>query len=475
MKSHVLLTWSAVLGAAAILLSLLLYNGFWVDELYTLHAIRLPWPDMVMERLNRGHFPGYFTLVRLWYSLWPESQFELALRSMSAAFYLAAVGSFWFLVRRVLTQPASLLALCLFACNGVALRQAGEARMYTVVLFIAVWLVRCWYEMQQTGARKGWTILFAALTVVGFAVSPTVGVLVASMILVSLGRSGNRKLSLPLFVSFVLGMLVFIPGALLHVQTAVRIGISASKPLVFLAHPVALMPGVQLWDDYYKAGALVDLLLILGIPVTLYAIRTVWKNRRTMPDTLYRMALIAVLPLAIVTLCYPLVELFHLGIMGPPRYFLTLLPMASIVGAWAISRLPRAVLVHSVLVAFLLVNAVAIMTVRVERFRDVVTSYLKKNYKPGDGLVVTVHEAADGVELYVPGSRVDLPISRWEMDRDKLRADLATLSDRENVYLVWYRGAYSPLVGVANELWGDFETHKEGKTSGSLMIYKFKP
>ena len=140
------------------LLAFLTRNGFWIDELYTLHSIRLGWKEMVLERLHRGHFPGYFSMVRLWYGFWPEAMFEVALRSMSVIFFLLALASFWSLVKRVIEGPAAWVALALFACNNIALRQAAEARMYTVVLFFAVWTARCWFELQRPGASKRWAI-----------------------------------------------------------------------------------------------------------------------------------------------------------------------------------------------------------------------------------------------------------------------------------------------------------------------------
>src|SRR5687768_5022592 len=57
----------AVASGLTIVIQLLHRNGFWIDELYTLHAIRLPWKDMILERLDRGHFPGYFLVVKSLY------------------------------------------------------------------------------------------------------------------------------------------------------------------------------------------------------------------------------------------------------------------------------------------------------------------------------------------------------------------------------------------------------------------------
>jgi hypothetical protein len=384
----------------------------------------------------------------------------------------------------VLQSPASLLALALFACNGVALRQAGEARMYTVTLFIAVWITRAWVELQMLEAspenaarRRRWSIGLVALPVAGFVVSATTGVLVGSMLLVGLWwhRSEMASINRKLVLGLALSLLVFVPGAIVHVSTADRIGISATKPLVFLGHIVALMPGVQLWDDYFSKTAFAYVLLAIGAVFTVTAITILWKRRRELPRVMQRSALVAALPLAAVTLAYPLVELLDLGIMGPPRYFLTLMPLAVITGAWALTQVRRPVLVHGLLTVLILSSAWAILTVRVERFRYQLHDYLQPQYKQGDGLIVTPHEIVDGVELYVAGSKVDAAINRWEMDKAALRTQLEPLSSRETVWLVWYRGNDSPVVEVAESLWGPLISNRPEKPHGTIRIYRFHP
>ncbi len=477
---HRLMTATAVIGAIALLTMLLRHNGFWIDELYTLHSIRLGWKEMVLERLNRGHFPGYFALVRLWYSLWPEQLFEVGLRSMSVLFYLLAVASFWPLAKRVNNGPAALVALALFACNGIALRQASEARMYTVVLLIAVWITRAWFELQQPTPRKMWSIILMILAVLGFSVSATVGVLLVSMLVISFfSFRENRRTTYTLILSLALGLMVFIPGALLHVKTAERLGVSASKPLVFLSHPVALMPGVQIWDDYYKTDWRLTALLVVGIVITVTAIYLLVKNRRDLTPVMRRMGLIVAFPLVLITLLYPAIEIFKLDLMGPPRYFLTLMPMAVLLGGWALMRLPKTggqrLALHGALTVFLLLNAYTILTVRVERFRKQLLEHLAPQYRQGDGLVVTANEIEDGVELYVPGAKVDEAISRWEFGHEALRKRLAGLSGREVVWIVWYRGNDSPLITVAEQMWGPGESNKADDPYGKLRIFKFTP
>jgi len=471
---HLGLSFVSVGAAVIMLLVYLGHNGFWIDELYTLHSIRLGWKEMILERLHRGHFPAYFVLARLWYGLWPEPMFELGLRSLSVIFYLAALASFWLLTHRVLPAPKSYLALALFACNEIALRQASEARMYTLVLLVAVWITRCWYELQQPDAPRRWRIFLPILSVIGFAVSATTGVLIGAMLIVSLFISRDMPLSKRLAVALALGLAIFVPGAISHMVTADRIGVAAIKPMVFLAHPVALMPGVQIWDDYLQETPLLYTLLFMGIAITLFAIYTLWKKRRELPAELRRMALIVPVPLLFITACYPLIELFELSLMGPPRYYLSLLPMASLLGAWTLMQVRRPALMHAALTLFLLTSAWSILTIRTEPFREQILQNLKPYYKPGDGLIVTPPEIEDGVELYLPGAQVDEAVSRMELDPDVVRQQIQHLGSRRRVWVVWYRGKHSPIPDVARELWTKLENRKMKDFSG-VRIYSFSP
>ncbi len=476
MKYHIALTAAAVIGALIMLVGFIDYNGFWIDELYTLHSIRLGWREMVLERLHRGHFPAYFAVARLWLAPWPERLFETGLRCLSVMFYLLALVSFWPLARRVLSAPASLVAVSLFACNQIALRQGVEARMYTMMLLVAVWIIRSWYELQQPGASSRWRVAMPLLSVVGFMISGTTGILLGSLLIVGFFcRNECRQAFRATVISLILGLLFFVPGAVFHGETGQRLGISSSKPTVFLTHLTALMPGVQIWDDYYETDFRLIGLLCIGCAVTLMAGFVLWKNRSELPSSIKRMAAAAVLPLGLITLAYPLVELFSLSIMGPPRYFLNLMPMAALVGAWTLMQFSRRLLVHGALTVFLLFSAWTILTVNSEQFRKQVTVYLGPRYHPGDGIVVTPHEIADGVELYLPGTTVDQAVSRWIMDREELRARLEPLSNRAVVWLIWYRGNDSPLLEVAEEMWGQPESNRPAKPHGKLRIYKFNP
>ena len=69
------------------------------------------------------------------------------------------------------------------------------------------------------------------LSVLGFAVSPTIGLLLGSMLAVGLlFNRDNRRLIYTTAFSLACGLMVFIPGAIMHMQTARRIGCRRRSP-----------------------------------------------------------------------------------------------------------------------------------------------------------------------------------------------------------------------------------------------------
>lgn len=59
----------------------LTWRGFWIDELFTLRAIRMPLALMIQDRLEAGHLPLYFLFARLGL-LFGEAEWQLRLPTL---------------------------------------------------------------------------------------------------------------------------------------------------------------------------------------------------------------------------------------------------------------------------------------------------------------------------------------------------------------------------------------------------------
>ena len=106
------------------------HHGFWGDETITASVSLMPLKELIANRLQAGHFPPYFILIKYWGEIFGTS--EASLRFPSLLFMTTAFGGIWLFSRRYLaaTPAAALLFLLLFFFNPTVFRLSQEARMY---------------------------------------------------------------------------------------------------------------------------------------------------------------------------------------------------------------------------------------------------------------------------------------------------------------------------------------------------------
>jgi hypothetical protein len=109
-------------------------HGFWGDEAITASVSLLPLKKLIANRLEAGHFPTYFIIIKYWGKIFGTS--EASLRFPSLLFMAAAFGGLWQFSRRFLSAMpvAALLFLFLFFFNPTVFRLSQEARMYGPLL-----------------------------------------------------------------------------------------------------------------------------------------------------------------------------------------------------------------------------------------------------------------------------------------------------------------------------------------------------
>jgi len=150
-----------VLGApGAVLLGLLLClyvamldrHGYWYDELMTLFAVRLPFREMVEERLAAGHPPGYFSLTWLWARIAGER--EAALRLPTLLYVLGSAALLHRIVGRLVDARSARLALLLFLLGPFELGMAHVARPYALVQLMALALTALVLQAEERPTRR---------------------------------------------------------------------------------------------------------------------------------------------------------------------------------------------------------------------------------------------------------------------------------------------------------------------------------
>lgn len=123
------------LAGALVLAILVLHLGFltrhslWNNEFITLQSIELPYGEMIRERVEHNHAPGYFIMLKAWSGVAGDG--EAALRFPSAVLSLLGIAVIWGLARELFGPRWALLALAFAGLNQAPLELSTDARMYS--------------------------------------------------------------------------------------------------------------------------------------------------------------------------------------------------------------------------------------------------------------------------------------------------------------------------------------------------------
>lgn len=138
-------------------------SSIWHDEGYTL-MLALMSPAQIIARTARDvHPPLYYLLLHYWVAVFGHS--ELAARSLSAVFLVAAVPLAYLLIRRLWSEPAGRLAALFVACGPFLIRYSQETRMYALealLLLLATYLLVRGAVSRRWLWWAGYTVAMAA-------------------------------------------------------------------------------------------------------------------------------------------------------------------------------------------------------------------------------------------------------------------------------------------------------------------------
>jgi len=448
---------AAVATGAIIIAAHLRYSGLWIDEVYTLHAISLPWRDMVLERLLRGHFPLYFVLLKSWVLLCGHAS-ELSLRLPSFLFWAGAVCLFGGCVRRHLPQREALLAFPLFGLNGLALRQASEARMYTLVLLLAVGFTWAYFSSMQ--GRRTWPVRLVLIGVPLIAAwTSTTFLLTLLAFAVDAARRRRWDVARDIALAFLLiGLSAAIPVQY-HVATRERTEIAHVPPASLVLHAVTFLTGVIGWEDYYAVPLAGRILQTIGGVLALWMVVRLVRRWKQLPDWAQSSAVVTALPLLLMLITWAAEKTFggRFALHGPARYLIGDLPCAAMLSAALISdrvRGRKEFCAWIVAIAVLLLaDAVVVARVHLETSRELIRQHLVPGFRSGDAAVVVPAEAAEAVKLYAPHVTISDVFPRNLSDAE-IESRLRKLDRAGRVWLVWVHGKSSPAVRVADRLFG---------------------
>lgn len=186
----------ALIGVVGIVfrLSDLAARDLWTDEAWVaLAALK----SSAAAALAAGHSTPPFYLLTVWAVAKILGGQEWALRSLSLAFGVGTLLCIWLLARRLMSRPASWLALAMVAVSPVMVYYSKELKQYSGDAFFAVLVFYLAERLRSSNGRQGWTAL--ALTGVaglGFSHPLVFSLPVAGLILWRSLPAARRRLAL---------------------------------------------------------------------------------------------------------------------------------------------------------------------------------------------------------------------------------------------------------------------------------------
>lgn len=458
----------AGLLAVAVALRFVTRSPLWLDEALSVHIAALPVGDIPEALRHDGHPPLYYWLLHGWMAL--AGTGDVATRTLSGLFAVAALPLMWLAGRRVGGPRAAWAAVLLLAWSPFAVRYATEARMYSLVMLLVLaghLVVR--RAVDDREAR--WPALVAVAALTGTLLltqywSMFLGASVA-VVLVWWGRRAGPTawaVAVRLVAAMAAGSVLFVPWLPSFLEQAAHTGTPwapAPRPTVVVDLLLRDLGGGAVAEaGLYAAGLVV--LLVLGAFARPTPAGLVVGSRPV--PSVQGEAAVAALTLAIGALAGVATQSTFAS-----RYASVVLPLAFLVAARGLVVLPgrRAPWVAAAAVVAA-GSAGLVENVRVDRTQaGELASSIREGYRPGDVVVACPDQLGpalrraldssglDGAALYVyptlaGGARVD-----WYDYEDRndaadpaaVAAELDGLAPPDAQVWVAWNGSYRTFAG----------------------------
>lgn len=132
-------------------------SSIWFDEAFSAYMTRFNFFDIAKYTAYDIHPPLYYWVLKLWTMLFGTT--DVALRSLSVLFGVAAIIFGFLLVRRLFGRKPATVSLILLVISPMLIRYGQEARMYTMAATItlaATYVLT--FAVQSEKRRKPWII-----------------------------------------------------------------------------------------------------------------------------------------------------------------------------------------------------------------------------------------------------------------------------------------------------------------------------
>lgn len=452
-KGYVVL-WSSVLIIQLATLTRIAWSaGLWIDELYTLNAISLPWLDMILERCRRGHPVLYFTLAKAVWLLTEGTLFspEFRLRLISLVSWGTSVGIFLVFAKRFLAPPSAFLAATVFLSSHIASLQAANARMYALALLVAMFHLWSACELARKNrvpANFGTIYLLSA--VLGASVTPSFLLLqLGSTIgLASVANDGRRR-ALWGLATLGISLLYYLPCIYFYLLTPHQLGpVSKHVSRIVYAIP-ALLTGYgrgKLPENPVQLGGL----FASGV-IALFLAFNLCKNMRAL-EPAFRVLLVTFLtPFVLIlggTLLSLLPPLSFLRI-GTDRYLAVFVPAGALLAGIAVEKRSfrrGTYAVGAFLLTLRLISTPSPNELKEGRlFRDEIRTLCERAELMNAPLIVCPPEIVSGLTLYCPALTPIATFGINSLDLTTVERSVEKAVSMGKLLVIYYR-AHVPQV-----------------------------
>ncbi len=215
-------------------------SDMWLDEALTVNIAHLPVSQIPQWLRHDGAPPLYYLLLHYWMKVFGTS--DLAARSMSGIFGVAALPLAWFCGKRIGGRATAWIAVVVLSVNTYAIIYSTSARMYSMEIFLVfagILAVRRAFERPSV-ERVALLGLLAAILIYtqywGFYLTAAVGLFLVGTIVRS---PEHRDAAKRMLLALVVGVATFAPWIPAFLYQAKHTGTPWGKP-VFPPTPVGL-------------------------------------------------------------------------------------------------------------------------------------------------------------------------------------------------------------------------------------------
>jgi len=336
---------------AAVRLWRLSATCLWFDEIFSIHAARHGWIELLrFVAADIIHPPLFYLLLKIWIAIGGESL--LWLRLLPALFGIAAIAPVFLLCRELdLSRNERNLALLLLAVNGYLIKYAQELRMYSLLMFLSLcslWLFIKFFKTEQAWRKQLMWLFVVNLLLVYSHYAGWLVVISEGLTLVI----WQRRRVMPFVAGIAIITVAYAPWVFMLTRNA-EAGKGLAQNIGWMTRPTfrditqfyALL-NKPFWFVQSTAARPYDLLtaifalLVLGVPLLMFSVR-VWRSRERANDAdLQPIRVLFLLALAPVAIVFGLSWLLPLSIWGTRHLIIVAAPYAILVSL-AIVRLTR--------------------------------------------------------------------------------------------------------------------------------------